>query len=186
MSVVLSAAILVAPLVAIVWAVVIYNGLVAARQECNRAWANIDVLLKQRHDELPRLVDVCRSYMTYESQTLEAVVAARARFEQAQTVPAMARASDAVSGAVRSLFAVSERYPELKANENFLRLQTRITQLEDQIADRREMYNAAVTDWNTRIAQVPETFVARIAGMISRELWHADAVDRDVPRLSFG
>jgi len=185
-SAVLSAALLLGLAVAVVWGVVVYNGLVAARQECRRAWSNIDVLLKQRHDELPRLVDVCKGYMAYESQTLQAVVTARARMGEAQTVLAVARASDKVSGAVRNLFAVAEGYPELKANENFLRLQTRITQLEDQIADRRELYNAAVTEWNTRIAQIPEVAIARAVGMTSRALWHAEAADRETPRLSFG
>ena len=185
MSLVLSAAILVGLLLLVVLAVVVYNGLIAARQECNRAWSNIDVLLKQRHDELPRLVDICKGYMAYESQTLQAVVAARARFAEAESIPAVSRASNLISGALRQLFAVVESYPNLKANESFLRLQSRITQLEDQIADRREMYNAAVTDWNTRIAQVPEVVVARAGNMTSRELWRADASDRDVPKLAF-
>lgn len=164
-------------------ALVLYNGLVAARQECNRAWANIDVLLKQRHDELPRLVDVCKAYMTYERETLEAVVAARARLSEAQTVPAQARASESVSGAVRHLFAVAEGYPDLKANESFVKLQGRITDLENLIADRRELYNAAVTDWNTRLDQVPDIFVARAAKMAPRELWRASAAEREALRV---
>src|SRR5713226_6067412 len=113
MSAVLSAALLLGVAVTVVWAVVVYNGLVAARQECRRAWSNIDVLLKQRHDELPRLVDVCKGYMAYESQTLQAVVTARAKMGEAQTVPAVARASDKISGALRNLFAVAEGYPDL-------------------------------------------------------------------------
>lgn len=186
MSLAVSAILLLALAVLLVWGVVVYNGLVAARQECRRAWANIDVLLKQRHDELPRLVDICKGYMAYESQTLQAVVAARARLGEAQSVPAIAHASEKVSGAVRNLFAVVERYPDLKANENFLRLQTRISQLEDQIADRRELYNAAVTEWNTRIDQVPELVLARAAGMAPQDLWHAETADRETPRLLFG
>jgi LemA protein len=164
---------------------VVYNGLVAARQECHRAWANIDVLLKQRHDELPRLVDVCRGHMAYERQTLEAVVAARDTFSRAHTPPAVARASEEVSGAVRHLFVVAEGYPELKVHEGFLQLQGRISQLEDWIADRRELYNAAVTSWNTRLEQVPDLFVARMAKMQKRELWRARASERPVPRLGF-
>lgn len=164
-------------------ALVLYNGLVAARQECNRAWANIDVLLKQRHDELPRLVDVCKAYMTYERETLEAVVAARARLSEARTVPAQARASEGVSGAVRHLFAVAEGYPDLKANESFVKLQGRITDLENQIADRRELYNAAVTDWNTRLDQVPDMFVARAAKMAPRDLWRASDSEREALRV---
>jgi LemA protein len=186
LSLAVSAILLLALAVLLVWGVVVYNGLVAARQECRRAWANIDVLLKQRHDELPRLVDICKGYMAYESETLQAVVAARARLGEAQSVPAIASASEKVSGAVRNLFAVVERYPDLKANESFLRLQTRISQLEDQIADRRELYNAAVTEWNTRIDQVPEIVLARATGMASQDLWHAVTADRETPRLSFG
>jgi LemA protein len=166
-------------------ALVVYNGLVAARQECQRAWANIDVLLKQRHDELPRLVDVCRGHMAYERQTLEAVVAARNAFARADTMPEVARASEQVSGAVRHLFAVAERYPELKVHQSFVQLQGRISQLEDWIADRRELYNAAVTSWNTRLEQVPDLFVARLGRMQKRELWRAKASDRPVPSLKF-
>jgi LemA protein len=167
------------------WAVLLYNGLVAARQECRRAWSNIDVLLKQRHDELPRLVEVCRGYMEYERGTLETVMEARARLAGARTVPAQARASEQVSGAVRHLFAVAEAYPDLKANESFARLQTRITEIENQIADRRELYNAAVTAWNTRLEQVPEIAVARAAGMRPRDLWKAEAPDRRLPDVAF-
>ena len=167
------------------WGLILYNGLVAARQECNRAWANIDVLLKQRHDELPRLVDVCKAYMAHERGTLEAVVAARARLSEARTVPAQARASEGVSGAVRHLFAVVEGYPDLKANESFVKLQGRITDLENQIADRRELYNAAVTEWNTRLEQVPDMFVARAGKMTPRELWRAPDAEREAPRLAF-
>jgi LemA protein len=168
------------------WGLVLYNGLVAARQECRRAWSNIDVLLKQRHDELPRLVEVCRGYMAYERATLEAVIHARNQFARARTVPALAHASGAISGAVRHLFAVAEQYPDLKANESFLRLQTRITELENQIADRRELYNAAATEWNTRLEQVPDTFVARAARMEKRELWRAEEEERAAPGVSFG
>ena len=167
------------------WAVLLYNGLVAARQECRRAWSNIDVLLKQRHDELPRLVEICRGYMEYERDTLEAVMKARARLTRAQTVPAQARASEGVTGAVRHLFALAEGYPDLKANEGFARLQTRITEIENQIADRRELYNAAVTAWNTRLEQVPDLAVARAASMEPRALWKAEESERRVPAVGF-
>ncbi len=166
------------------WLLVLYNGLVAARQECVRAWHNIDVLLKQRHDELPRLVEVCRGYMAYERDTLERVVAARTVLATARDMPAQTRASQAVSEAVRQLFAVAERYPDLKANESFARLSARITDLENQIADRRELYNAAATAWNTRIEQVPDSFIARAARMVRRELWRAASAERFAPRVS--
>jgi LemA protein len=100
-------------------------------------------------------------------------------------MPEVARASEQVSGAVRHLFAVAERYPELKVHESFVQLQGRISQLEDWIADRRELYNAAVTSWNTRLEQVPDLFVARLGRMQKRELWRAKASDRPVPSLKF-
>jgi LemA protein len=183
LSILLSALLLAAFVVA-AWALVLYNGLVAARQECQRAWFNIDVLLKQRHDELPRLVEVCRGYMAYEKDTLERLVVARMTLAAARDVPAQARASQAVSDALRQLFAVAERYPDLKANESFAKLSARITELENQIADRRELYNAATTAWNTRIEQVPDRFIAQAASMVRRELWHTSAAERLVPRVS--
>jgi LemA protein len=166
-------ALLVAAVVVLAWALVLYNGLVAARRACDRAWSNIDVLLKQRHDELPRLVEVCRAHAAFERGTLEAVMVARSRLALASTTPARTSASAEVSGAVRELFAVAERYPDLKASQGFVRLQSRISELENQIADRRELYNATVTGWNTRLEQVPGVFVARVARMGPRELWHA-------------
>ena len=128
-----------------VWTLVTYNGLVAARQECDRAWFNIDVLLKQRHDELPQLVETCRGYMAFEQSTLERLVVARMTLGAARDLPTQTRASQAVSDALRQLFAVAERYPDLKANESFAKLSARISELENQIADRRELYNAATT-----------------------------------------
>jgi len=164
-----------AVLVGAAWVLAVYNGLVAARKECDRAWANIDVLLKQRHDELPRLVEVCRGHAAFERSTLEAVVAARAKFADARTIPAQANASANLSAAVRGLLATAESYPDLKASESFLRLQTRITEIENQIADRRELYNAAATEWNTRLEQVPDMYLARAARMQPRPLWRIGA-----------
>lgn len=170
-------------LIAAAWALLLYNGLVAARRECDRAWSNIDVLLKQRHDELPRLVEVCRGHAAFERGTLAAVVAARAGVVEARTIPAQAQASSTLSAAVRDLFAVAESYPDLKASEGFLRLQGRMTDLENQIADRRELYNAAVTDWNTRLEQVPDVFLARAARMTRRDLWRAPRAERGDPSI---
>ncbi len=167
-----------------VWTLVTYNGLVAARQECERAWFNIDVLLKQRHDELPQLVETCRGYMAFEKSTLERLVVARMTLAAARDLPTQTRASQGVSDALRQLFAVAERYPDLKANESFAKLSARISELENQIADRRELYNAATTTWNTRIEQLPDRLFARAAGMTRRELWRASAAERLVPRVS--
>jgi LemA protein len=178
-------ALVVGAVVALAWFLTIYNGLIGARGECDRSWANIDVLLKQRHDELPKLVEVCKGYMAHERQTLEAVMAARNRFSTAQGPEQQAAASAGISGALRQLFAVAENYPQLQAEANFQALQGRISALESQIADRRELYNAAANGWNVRIAQVPDLFLARAMGMKERALWRADAADREDVKLGF-
>jgi LemA protein len=175
---VLLSALVLAVALGVVWMLTLYNGLIAARQECERAWFNIDVLLKQRHDEVPRLVEICRGHMAYEKDTLERVVVARMTFSAARDLPAQTRASQSVSDSLRQLFAVAEGYPELKADESFAKLSARITELENQIADRRELYNAATTSWNTRIEQLPDAFLARAAGMKRRELWRAAPAER--------
>lgn len=143
---------------------IIYNGLVRVRNEVKLAWANIDVLLVQRHDELPKLVEVCQQYMQYEAPTLERVVRARADLESARNSGNVASVS-AAEGALRSglngLYAVAERYPELKANALFQNLQNRISMLETEIADRREVYNDAVNANNVRIESFPDVMLAR-------------------------
>jgi LemA protein len=138
----------------------IYNGLIALQNDIDKAWANIDVLLKQRHDELPKLLDVCKGYMDYERDTLQRITQVRSQYQQAVTVGQKAEADRDTAYALRGFFAVAENYPELKANGNFLQLQNRITELESQIADRREFYNDSVNTFNTRIRQMPDTFVA--------------------------
>jgi LemA protein len=142
----------------------IYNGLVRVRNEVKLAWSNIDVLLVQRHDELPKLVEVCKQYMQYEAPTLERVVRARADVEAARNAGNVASVS-AAEGALRSglngLYAVAERYPELKANALFQNLQSRISMLETEIADRREIYNDAVNANNVRIESFPDAMIAR-------------------------
>lgn len=154
-------------LVVIVHAAMVYNGLVTVKNNVARAWANIDVLLKQRHDEIPRLVEVCKAYRDFERDTLVRLTEARARVGQArerQDVVALGPAEAALRAGVARVFALAERYPDLKANENFLQLQARITGLENAIADRREYYNDSVNVNNTRIEQFPDILVARAFG----------------------
>jgi LemA protein len=142
-----------------VYGVVIYNGLVQLKHNLAKAWANIDVLLKQRHDELPKLVEVCRQYKQFEQDTLAARDrGARARRPGARDARrARARpAEQLLRSGLGQIFAVAEAYPELKANEHFMQLQTRITALENAIADRREWYNEAVNIHNVRIEQFPD------------------------------
>lgn len=150
--------------VAAIYAITLYNGLVALKHNVAKAWANIDVLLKQRHDELPKLVDTCQQYMQHEQATLEKVIQARARVSsarEAHNVGALGQAEDALRNGLGQLFALAESYPDLKANAQFLHLQSRISGLENAIADRREFYNDSVNINNVRIAQFPGVLLAR-------------------------
>ena len=149
------------------YGVTIYNSLVRLKHQVAQAWANIDVLLKQRHDELPKLVDTCRQYMEYERDTLERVIAARARVADArerQNIGELGGAETELRAGLGRLFALAENYPELKASESFQHLQSRISDLENGIADRRELYNASVNLHNVRIEQFPDLLVARPLG----------------------
>lgn len=157
----------------VLYFVAVYNGLITLSRNIEKAWANIDVLLKQRYDEIPKLVKVCEGYMKYERETLEKITAARTACLQAKTVGESSQAENSLSGALKTLFAVSENYPDLKANQNFTQLQQRISYLESQIADRRELYNESVNNYNIRIAQIPDTFVASMLQMKSKELFKA-------------
>jgi LemA protein len=163
---------------AVLYFITIYNSLVAIRNECDRAWSNIDVLLKQRFDELPKLVDTCKGYMQYEQETLRKVVEARTHWMAAQTVEGKLDATQESQAALKTLFAVAEKYPDLKANLTFQHLQQRISQLETHIADRRELYNDAVNTHNIRIAQLPDVFVARLLAYTPRPLFVAAAAER--------
>jgi LemA protein len=158
--------------------IILYNELVRLRNENDRAWANIDVLLKQRHDEIPNLVACVKGYMEHERQTLEAVTAARAASISAGSIPQKAQADLLLTGALRGLFAVAERYPDLKANQNFLALQKRISELEERIADRREFFNDDVNTYNTRIAQLPEVFLAGMMSLRPRQLFQVSEAER--------
>ncbi|MBL1321787.1 MAG: LemA family protein [Methylophaga sp.] len=159
--------------VAVFYLVSIYNGLVSLKHAVSKAWANIDVLLKQRHDELPKLVETCKQYMEYEQETLEKVMQARtsvATAQQSGDIAALGKAEGAMRLGLGSLFAVAEAYPDLKANETFQHLQVRITGLENDIADRREFYNESVNNNNVRIEQFPDVIIARFFNFKSFEL----------------
>jgi LemA protein len=155
-----------------------YNSLVQLKNDIDRAWANIDVLLKQRHDELPKLIETCKGYMQYEQKTLQLVVEARNAYQCATTVPGKSQADNMVTGALETLFALSENYPDLKANHNFLQLQGRITELEEKIADRREFYNDSANNYNIRIQQVPDVFIAGMLNFQPHDLLKVTEEDR--------
>ena len=161
----------------LIYLATIYNGLVALRNDIDKAWSNIDVLLKQRHDEVPRLVDVCKGYMQYERETLQSLTDARAKYATATTVDQKALASGDLSVSVQKLFAVAENYPDLKANISFLELQKRISELESQIADRREFYNDAINLFNTRIQEMPDTLLAGVMGLKPRTMFQASSAE---------
>ena len=156
---------LVVLIVVIVYFVMVYNQLVQVKHNVSKAWANIDVLLKQRHDELPKLVETCKQYMKFEQDTLVRVMEARSQVSNAresQNIGALGQAEGELRGAVGKLFAVAEAYPDLKTNETFQHLQTRISSLENGIADRREFYNESVNVNNVRIEQFPDSIVAAL------------------------
>jgi LemA protein len=169
----------------LVYTVILYNELVRLRNDNDRAWANIDVLLKQRHDEIPNLVETVKGYMQHEQQTLLAVTQARAASMNAASIGQKAQADLQMTGALRGLFAVAENYPQLKANENFLKLQNRISQLEDHIADRREFFNDDVNTYNTRIGQIPEVFVASFMSLKPRSMFQVSDDDRKLVEMKF-
>ena len=156
----------------------VYNGLVRVRAAVKLAWSNIDVLLVQRHDELPKLVEVCKQYMQYEANTLERVMRARAGVDAARSTGNMsslgAAERDLRSG-LSGLYAVAEKYPELKASEPFRHLQQRISGLETAIADRREVYNDAANTNNVRIDTFPDVLVARLGDFPPAQLLHFQA-----------
>lgn len=157
----------------LIYAIQIYNALVTLKHNVSKAWSNIDVLLKQRHDELPKLVEVCKQYMGYEQETLVRVMEARsqvARAREGGDVGALGAAETQLRLGLGNLFAVAEAYPELKADTTFRHMQDRITALENSIADRREYYNESVNLNNVRIEQFPDVIIAGKFGFSAFDL----------------
>jgi len=160
-------------------AITTYNSVVAMQRRSDKAWANVDVALKQRYDELPNLVQAVRDVMTYERAVLEDVTNARAAYAPGASLPNQAAASDATTAAVRSLFAVVERYPQLHAQENVLSLQAEIERLEGLIATRREFFNDSVYLYNATIRQLPAVLFAGAMGWQPRDFFRATDGARD-------
>jgi LemA protein len=183
MGVILSSVFLFVVAGALIYLATLYNGLIALRSDIDKAWANIDVLLKQRYDEIPRVVEVCKGYMQRERDTLQSIAQARSTYAQAVTVNQKAEASGPLTSSVRQLFADAESYPELKANATFLQLQKCITDLEDQIADRREFYNDAVNTFNIRTQEMPDAFVAKLMRLKPREMFKVKEAERTPVRV---
>ena len=175
----------------VLWIIMIYNGLVALRQRVNQAFSDIDVQTKQRHDLIPNLVETVKGYAAHERGTLEAVVQARnaAVTAQAGGVAAQAAAENVLSGALRQLFALSEAYPDLKANQNFQQLQSELTDIENKLAAARRFFNNAVQEYNTGIQQFPAVLLAGSLGFTPKEFFDVGAEDRKVldqaPQVKF-
>ena len=172
----------------VIWVIIIYNGLVAMRQRVNQAFADVDVQLKQRHDLVPNLVETVKGYAAHERGTLEAVVQARNAAMTAQGPAQMAQAENMLSGALRQLFALSEAYPDLKANQNFQQLQMELSDLENKIAAARRFFNNAVQEYNTGIQQFPAALFARSLGFGERTFFDVGderAVVEKTPQVKF-
>ena len=185
MSVMVLAVVAIGLFVVIGSCVGIYNQLIAVRVNVDKSWANIQVLEKQRYDEIPKLVKVCEGYMQYERDTLAHVIAARTRYLQAKGPADVAQADSQLTGALKSLFALAESYPDLKANQNFMQMQNRVSALENDIADRREFYNESVTILNTRIEQFPHLVFARMLALKAREMYVVAEAERQSPEIQF-
>lgn len=159
--------------IAIGYTILIYNRLVNLKHDTAKAWSNIDVLLKQRHDELPKLVEVCKQYKAFEQHTLQQVISARSQVQSAREhgdMSSLGKAEGALHSGLSHLFAVAEAYPELRASESFIQLQARISQLENAISDRREFYNEAVNINNVRVEQFPDRIFASLFNFGKRRM----------------
>ena len=156
------------------WFLTVYNGLIQVKENIKKSWANIDVLLMQRSDEIPKLVKVLKSFVKHEKKMFDSIMEARSFYLGASTVSEKADADNEMSNALKSIFALSEAYPELKSNDNFLKLQERISGLENDIADRRELYNESVNNYNIRIQSLPDAFIANSMNLASEEMFKVD------------
>jgi LemA protein len=171
--------------VVVVVAVGMYNSLVRLRQQVDGAWADIDVQLKRRYDLIPNLVETVKGYAGHERDTLERVVQARSAAMAAQGPAAKAEAEGALAGALKSLFALSEAYPQLQAAGGFRDLQAALSQIEEQVAQARRYYNAVVRDFNTKTETFPSVLVARVFGFTKREFFEVEEGEKAVPKVKF-
>jgi LemA protein len=167
------------------YAVVSYNGLVSLRNRIENAWAQIDVQLKRRYDLIPNLVETVKGYASHERETLDAVIQARNAGMNAQGPHDQAQAENMISGALKSIFALSEAYPDLKANQNFAQLQEELTGTEGRIAYARQFYNDTVYRYNTKIQSFPSNILANMFRFSEREYFQADDESRGPTQVSF-
>ena len=156
------------------WFFTVYNGLIQVKENIKKSWANIDVLLMQRSDEIPKLIKVLKSFVKHEKKMFDNILDARTSYLGANSVSEKADADNQMSEALKSVFALSEAYPELGSNDNFLKLQERISGLENEIADRRELYNESVNNYNIRIQSLPDMFIANTLGLSQEVMFKVD------------
>jgi len=185
LAIAISAIIVVFLIIILTSLVIIYNSIITLRNNIDKAWANIDVLLKQRSNEIPNLVSTVKGYMKHEQQTLESLTKARSVILESDSRSRKAAMDNLITGLLKTVFAVAEDYPDLKAGENFLKLQKRISGLENELADRREFYNDSVTIYNTRIQSIPDLVVARMMHLSTIQLFKATEEDKKYVKVNF-
>ncbi len=170
---------------AVLWIVGIYNGLITLKNRVDEAWSDIDVQLKRRYDLIPNLVETVKGYATHERELFEKVTQARTQAMGAQNPADKAQAENMLSGTLKSLFAVSENYPQLKANENFLQLQSELTDTEDKIQASRRFYNGNVRDFNIKIEIFPDAIIAKQLGFTKREFFEIEEKEKEPVAVKF-
>ncbi|MCR5260706.1 MAG: LemA family protein [Candidatus Gastranaerophilales bacterium] len=168
-----------------IWVVMVYNGLVVLKNQVKNAWSQIDVQLKRRYDLIPNLVETVKGYAAHEKSALEAVIKARQTAINIDNVKDKAVAENALSGALKSLFAVAENYPDLKANENFLQLQEEITSTENKISYARQFYNDSVLEYNNKKEMFPTNMIATIFNFEHRDFFEASVTEKEAPQVKF-
>jgi len=168
----------------VVWTVVIYNGLIAMRNNVQNAWKQIDIQLKRRHDLIPNLVTTVKGAMEFEQDTLEKVISARARAVSAPTTATKSEAENVLTQAIGKLFAVMENYPALKSNQNVMQLQEELTSTENKISFARQLYNDLVANYRTKLQVFPNNFISSLFNFKSEEYFGADEADRSVPNAN--
>jgi len=171
--------------VIVIWAIAVYNGLIKLKVRVDEAWSDIDVQLKRRHDLIPNLVSTVKGYAAHEKELFEKVTEARARAMGAGTAAEKSQAENMLSNTLKSLFAVAEAYPDLKANQNFLELQRELTDTEDKIQASRRFYNGNVRDFNTKIQVFPTNIFAGMLGFAKREFFEAEEGEKELPEVKF-
>jgi len=176
---------LIIPIVAVLWIIVMYNGLIKLKNRVDEAESDIDVQLKRRHDLIPNLVSTVKGYAAHEKELFEKVTEARAKAISAGSMHDKSEAENMLSGALKSLFAVAEAYPDLKANQNFLELQRELTDTEDKIMAARRFYNANVRDFNTKIQVFPTNLMAGMLGFAKREFFQAEEGEKENVKVEF-